>query len=76
MAQLTITWLCGCSNLWSNNLMAITERAAGGPFHDRLLAFQLDVWVISLAESAIPVARHEVADFSQPHFPKVMLGQE
>jgi hypothetical protein len=35
--------------------------------HDRLGPGQRDAWIVALAEGAVAVAGHDVADLAEPH---------
>src|SRR5690606_1247173 len=48
-------------------LVGISEGAAGRAHHDGLLPIELDIGIVALAEGAIAIAGHQMADLPQPH---------
>src|SRR5690606_10128444 len=48
-------------------LVGISEGAAGRARHDGLLPIKLDIGIVALAERAVAIAGHQMADLPQPH---------
>src|SRR5690606_36660113 len=48
-------------------LVGISEGAAGRAHHDGLLPIKLDIGIVALAERAVAIAGHQMADLPQPH---------
>src|SRR5690606_36841318 len=48
-------------------LVGISEGAAGRAHHDGLLPIELDIGIVALAEGAIAIAGHQMADLPRSH---------